>query len=80
MRGIPVNTDLLLQLRRSRAWTQETLAAAAGCTVRTIQSAERSTPVDAGTLRPIATALEVDAAKLSAFARSVFALPRHSHT
>lgn len=66
MRGVAVKPDLVRQLRRSRAWTQEMLAAASHCTVRTIQSAERGKPVDAGTLKRIADAFEIGTATLCA--------------
>ena len=65
MRGIKTNGAAVRQLRVWRGWTQETLAACAGCSVRTIRNAEAGRTIDLVTLRLIAIALESEVSSLA---------------
>ena len=63
--------DLAAIVRRervARGWPQEQLADAAGVSLRTVQRVERGRPCAGETIQALASALEVDAAALSAAA------------
>lgn len=54
------------RLRTEQGWSQEELAAEAGCSKKTIENMERGNPVSLRSLREVATALEVDVKDLIA--------------
>ena len=58
MRGIPASGADIRRLRHMHGWTQESLAAAADCTPRTVRNAEAGAPIDASTLGRLADALQ----------------------
>lgn len=64
MRGVPVNGGEVLRLRRSLVLTQERLAAAADCDVKTVRKAEKSQHVDHSVLNRLAEALGVSSENL----------------
>jgi len=57
MRGIETDGARIRNLRKARGWTQEELAAAVPCSVRTVRNAERSQRIDLATLSQISSAL-----------------------
>lgn len=59
-----VNAPLLKQSREDRGWSQEHLAAITGLSVRTIQRVETSGIASAETKMALASALELDIARL----------------
>jgi transcriptional regulator with XRE-family HTH domain len=70
MRGVVTNGEKILALRNGAGLTQETLAAQAGCDVKTLRRAERSRRVDVATLRRIADYLAVEVRNLIADERA----------
>ena len=60
MRGKTARGDRIRRARRARAMTQEQLAVAAGCDVKTIRNSESSRNLDVATLRKIAEALDLE--------------------
>ena len=66
-----VNPDMLRQLRRERAWTQEHLARAAGLATRTVQRAEDSGRCAAESVLAMAGALNVEVGQLGAIPEDV---------
>jgi DNA-binding XRE family transcriptional regulator len=59
MRGVPANGAYIKQARRSRGLTQEALADAAGCDIKTVYRAEQAARLDMATLARLADALRV---------------------
>jgi transcriptional regulator with XRE-family HTH domain len=59
MRGVPANGAYIKQARRSRGLTQEALADAARCDIKTVYRAERAARLDLATLARLADALRV---------------------
>ena len=60
---------MLGKLRRGKPWTQPQLAEAAAVSIRTVQRAERGSPVGPETVLALAGALGVDATQLTAVRR-----------
>lgn len=59
-----VNTDLIKQLRQTRAWSQDELATAAGLSLRTVQRIESEGLASLESKKAIAGAFGVEAASL----------------
>jgi hypothetical protein len=59
MRGVPANGAYIKERRRSRGWTQEALADAARCDIKTVYRAENAARLDMKTLTRLADALRV---------------------
>jgi hypothetical protein len=59
MRGVPANGDYIKDRRRARGLTQEALAAAARCDIKTVYRAETGARLDMATLARLADALDV---------------------
>jgi transcriptional regulator with XRE-family HTH domain len=55
-----VNAELILQMRRDKAWSQEELAIAAGLNLRTIQRIEKEATASLQSLKALASALAVN--------------------
>ena len=55
-----VNVDLILRLRKDRAWSQEELALAAGLNLRTIQRIETEATASLQSMKALASAFEVN--------------------
>lgn len=56
---VRVNTDLLLQLRRERAWSQQYLAEVSGLSIKTIQRIEKRQTGSYESIKAIASAFDV---------------------
>jgi transcriptional regulator with XRE-family HTH domain len=54
-----VNAELILQMRRDKAWSQEELAVAAGLNLRTIQRIEKEATASLQSLKALASAFAV---------------------
>ena len=54
------NVDLILRLRKDRAWSQEELALAAGLNLRTIQRIETEATASLQSMKALASAFEVN--------------------
>ena len=54
-----VNVDLVLQLRKANAWSQDELATAAGLNLRTIQRIESEATASLQSMKALASALGV---------------------
>jgi transcriptional regulator with XRE-family HTH domain len=65
MDTMKIDVAFIKQLREQRAWPQEQLAAVAGLSLRTIQRVEADGNASAETRMAIATALDVDVARLN---------------
>ena len=59
MRGVPANGAYIKEKRRERGLTQEALADAAGCDIKTVYRAENGACLDMATLKRLASALRV---------------------
>ena len=59
MRGVQANGAYIKLARRSRGLTQEALADAAGCDIKTVYRAESAARLDMATLARLADALRV---------------------
>jgi DNA-binding XRE family transcriptional regulator len=59
MRGVPANGAYIKEKRRERGLTQEALADAAGCDIKTVYRAESGDRLDMATLARLAGALRV---------------------
>jgi DNA-binding XRE family transcriptional regulator len=59
MRGVPANGTSIKEMRRVRGLTQEALAGAARCDIKTVYRAERGAYLDMATLKRLAAALHV---------------------
>jgi DNA-binding XRE family transcriptional regulator len=59
MRGVPANGVYIKERRRSRGLTQDSLANAARCDIKTVYRAERGAYLDIATLKRLAAALQV---------------------
>ena len=59
MRSAEPNGEAILSLREANGWTQEDLAKATDCSVRTIRNAEQGKRIDLKTLKDLAQALNV---------------------
>jgi DNA-binding XRE family transcriptional regulator len=59
MRGVPANGADIKEMRRSRGLTQEALADAARCDIKTVYRAESGACLDVTTLARLADALRV---------------------
>jgi len=55
-----VNVDLLLQLRKDRAWSQDELATASGLNLRTIQRIENEATASLQSMKALAGAFDVN--------------------
>lgn len=55
-----INADLILTLRKKRAWSQRELAIAAGLNLRTIQRIEREAAASLHSKKALASALDID--------------------
>lgn len=55
-----VNAELILQMRRDKAWSQEELAIAAGLNLRTIQRIEKEATASLQSLKALASAFAVN--------------------
>jgi transcriptional regulator with XRE-family HTH domain len=55
-----VNVDLLLQLRKARAWSQDELATASGLNLRTIQRIENEAIASLQSMKALASAFKVN--------------------
>ena len=64
MRGQAPQGHRIRHFRKAHGWTQEQLAAAANCDVKTIRNAEASRRLRISTLNRIATALSIDLTEL----------------
>ena len=58
-RGVAVDGEKVMRLRKEKGWTQEELAPAADCSPKTVQNAERGERLLPSTVRALATALGV---------------------
>lgn len=65
MRGIPANGPYIKERRRSRGLTQEALAIAVRCDIKTVYHAECGARLDMATLRRIARALQTPYRKVT---------------
>lgn len=65
MDTMKIDTALIKQLREQRAWSQEHLASVAGLSLRTVQRVEADGSASAETRMAIASALDVDVARLN---------------
>lgn len=55
-----IKSDLIIQLRKDRSWTQEELAGAAGLNLRTIQRIEKNGTASLHSKKALAAALHID--------------------
>lgn len=55
-----VNVDLVLQLRKARAWSQDELATASGLNLRTIQRIEKEATASLQSVKALASAFAID--------------------
>ncbi len=55
-----VNVDLLLQLRKARAWSQDELATASGLNLRSIQRIEKEATASLQSMKALASAFDVN--------------------
>lgn len=70
MRGLQVNGPVVRAERKALGLTQEGLAAAASCDVKTIRNAEKGLRVDAATIKRVADALQQSLAAIIASGES----------
>lgn len=63
--SLPINGDLMRDLRKARGWTQEQLAALAGYSPRLIRKAESGSSVKSDTIEVLAAALSTPEAPVS---------------
>jgi transcriptional regulator with XRE-family HTH domain len=54
-----INADLILALRKKRAWSQEELATAAGLNVRTVQRIEKEASASLHSKKALASAFDI---------------------
>ena len=54
-----INADLVVKLRKERAWSQQELADAAGLNIRTIQRVENESSASLHSIKSLALALEI---------------------
>ena len=54
-----VNVDLVLQMRRAKAWSQDELATACGLNLRTIQRIEKEATASLQSMKALASAFDV---------------------
>jgi|GEM_PF-649774 len=59
-----INPQIVKALRRTRLWTQDELAVAAGLSLRTVQRAESDGAVSASSLKSLAAVFAVEAGEL----------------
>jgi transcriptional regulator with XRE-family HTH domain len=59
MRGVPANGVYIKETRRERGLTQEALADAARCDIKTVYRAEHGACLDMATLKRLANSLRV---------------------
>lgn len=64
MIDMPATSTIIKTLRRDHGFTQEDLAARAGCGLATIQRAEAGKPLSAATIASIAAAFNIPASDL----------------
>jgi len=55
-----VNVDLVLQMRKAKAWTQEELATASGLNLRTIQRIEKEATASLQSMKALASVFDVN--------------------
>jgi transcriptional regulator with XRE-family HTH domain len=55
-----VNVNLLIQLRKARAWSQDELATASGLNLRSIQRIEKEATASLQSMKALASAFNVD--------------------
>jgi len=55
-----INVDLLLQMRKEKAWTQDELATASGLNLRTVQRIENEAVASIQSMKALASAFNVN--------------------
>jgi len=55
-----VNVDLVLQMRRAKAWSQDELATASGLNLRTIQRIEKEATASLQSMKALASVFDID--------------------
>jgi transcriptional regulator with XRE-family HTH domain len=55
-----VNVDLLLQMRKAKAWSQDELATVSGLNLRTIQRIEKEATASLQSMKALASAFDVN--------------------
>ena len=60
-----INSKLIIELRKSRAWTQQQLSIVSGISLRTVQRAEKEGNTSLETLKSLASTFETDVSALT---------------